>query len=243
MPASTLPVVAIQGGHNRLAGCLKRKTKLGAVCPLASDYIDELTDAELQQAMGKVDLEPYSLQLDQDGIGSCAAESSDESAMTMRIASGMPPVLFNPLFNYHTTSGGRDQGSMIEDNLAHIRDKGCCPESVWPRSKGFRATPPPEAYAAALNYRFLEFYDAANTRQLRSALACGFAIVFGANGHAVCGLKDLGDSPEIRNSWGPSWGRNGFGIWVPYNQIDFSYGAYIVRLVSPTGADAAPAIA
>ena len=91
--------------------------------------------------------------LDQNGHGSCGAEGLTQGCMlALAKATGKPPPLLNPLFMYHTTSGGRDQGSSLQANIAfalkdpdmHVCYAACyalgrigpaatipCPPSTW----------------------------------------------------------------------------------------------------------------
>ena len=100
--------------------------------------------------------------LDQDGVGSCAAEGlggADDLRRRMfhGAPSGQPQATApNPWFAYHTTSGGYDGGSSLEDNLAFYQRWGCARQAVWPRSKGWRAKPSEEAYADAAHYKLIE---------------------------------------------------------------------------------------
>ena len=147
----------------------------------------------------------------------------------MRDVEGLDPELFNPLFMYHTTSGGQDRGSTLADNLRFAREKGCCPEAVWPRAKGFRATPSEEAYAAAKNYRIDEFYEISNAVELGSALFQRFAVYAAYSGHAWLTVRQMNRQQiKWRNSWGTSWGDQGFGI-LNVSRVQFSYGIFAIR--------------
>lgn len=212
-------------------GCLPRGTRPGEICPLFSERLDVLTDEELREAAGKIDLRQFVSQvLDQDGVRSCATEATAGAAMICRAFGGEEFELLNPWFIYHTTSGGRDRGSNIDSNLAFAREKGIAPESVWPRSKGWRTRPSEEAYAAARKYRIEEFYDITSVREAMSANALGFPVVYGARGHAVVKLNLLPDGESIDlNSWGEKWEQDGFGVWAGYNGINWAYGAWAVR--------------
>lgn len=213
-------------------GCLPRRSKFGSVCPIFRERIDVLTDAEIKELTGKITLRHFCDVLDQDGGGSCASESSTEAEMVGRAYTGLPRVILNPWFVYNAVRYGRDGGSTIDDNLAFIREHGVAPESVWPRSKGWEATPSAEAKAAALDFRIEEFYDIETTRECVSALLLGHPVVYGADGHALCKIEHLNDREGLDcNSWGTSWGDGGFGVWVPYNRIGWGYGMFAVRTV------------
>jgi len=155
--------------------------------------------------------------------------------MLARSIAGQERVLLNPWYIYCVTSGGRDQGSSIDDNLAFVREHGIAPESLHPRSLGWRAKPSDEAVEAAKAFRIEEFYDVANVNEFVSALLYGYAgVVFGANGHSILGIQHMGTKPLIENSWGDDWEDGGFGYWSSYNAINWGYGAFVVRVAGMT---------
>lgn len=181
-------------------------------------------------------MRPYVNQiLDQNGVGSCATESTTQGEMIAREFGNQPFELLNPWFIYHHTSGGRDRGSNIDSNLVFARDKGIVPESVWPRSKGFRAKPTAAAYEAALKYRIEEFFDITSVEEVGTALLSGMAVVFGWSGHS-CIMTSLKSetTAEYANSWAPTWGDKGFGT-IRLASINWSYGAFAIRSVTDSG--------
>jgi len=237
-----LRVIEFFDGEPRLAGCLPRKTRPGQLCPLWSEHFDEMTDAELAEFVGKTSLRNHvKTVLDQDGYGSCATESSTQSVMVDRAVRGLPHVVLNAWFVYRVTSGGRDSGSSIDENLGFIRENGIAPENLHPRSLGPFAKPSHEAIQAALDYRIKEFWDVTTVRQMRTALAKGFGVVWGSNGHSVLKVADLGPEKGLDvNSWAPGWGDHGFGVWAPYSSINWAYGCWAIRVAAPSGAEPAP---
>ena len=161
---------------------------------------------------------------------SCATEAAAGAAMIVRATAGQSHVLLNPWSIYRVTSGGRDGGSNIDSNLAFARDTGILPEEYWPRSKGWRATPPSGWEQMAAKYRIAEFYDCANSAEIGTALLLGFPVVFGWSGHS-CVLTSL-LSPTVAaylNSWG-NWGDQGFGK-IKLNSINYGYGAWALRVM------------
>jgi len=163
--------------------------------------------------------------LDQNGNGSCATEAATGGQAFNEKKQGRSVKLYNPLFMYHTTSGGRDGGSNLGDNLVFLRDKGVCEESIWPRSKGFRARPSDEAYENALLHRLGEYFEISSTTGVGTALILDFVVIFGWQGHC-CYLIDLIDERTaiFVNSWG-KWGDNGCGT-IRLSAINFGYGCY-----------------
>jgi hypothetical protein len=165
--------------------------------------------------------------LDQDGAGSCATESTSQALMVRSDWKGQEFVLLNPWFMYHYTSGGVDRGSSIDENLEFARNQGVAPESVWPRSKGWRATPSAEATREARKYRIAEFLDVTSIDGVGTALLNQLPVVFGWSGHSCVLTRLLSPTTaEYANSWG-NWGDQGFGE-IRLSSINFRYGAFAV---------------
>jgi hypothetical protein len=219
--------------RGRATGCLPRVSRPGEWFPLYSERLDVLTDAEIEEIGPLVNNQQFVEEvLDQNGHGSCATESTGQDTMVIRAFSGQPFVLLSPLFIYNTTSHGRDAGSSIDENLRFVREKGIAPESLYPRSGGFRRKPSEEAIAEALKYRVEEFYDITTVRELLSSLALGYPVVYGARGHSVLKLQYLGNGRTLDvNSWGTNWKNGGFGEWASPSNVNWRYGAWAARTV------------
>ncbi len=228
------PLVVPPGSRT---GCLPRVTKFGEMCQGFAEAIKVVPRDKWPDLIGKVDLRPFvKVVLDQNGVGSCATESTTAGAMIIRSVAGQPHTLLNPLSIYRVTSGGRDQGSSIDTNLAFARDVGILPEEYWPRSKGWRATPPDGWKLVASRYRIKEIYDIRNEAEVGSALLKGFPVVFGWRGHS-CILTELLSTTvaEYLNSWG-NWGDGGFGK-IKLSSINYNYGAWALRVMEPFDGD------
>ena len=217
-------------------GCLPRASKPGQWCPMASEHIKLVPRNQWDELADQISTRPMvKTVLDQGNVGSCATESTTQGVMMGRAFAGLPHVLLNPWFIYHTTSHGRDQGSSIDENLAFVRDKGIAPMSIWPRSKGWEAEPSEEAKEAAKAFKIVEFFDVANIDEMVSCLLTGWPVVYGAKGHSVIKVQHLNDREGLDcNSWGEDWSDSGFGVWARYNQIDFGYGMFAVRTTTET---------
>lgn len=213
-------------------GCLPRSSRPGEVCPMANEHIEIIPRSEWAALAAQITLRPFvKTVLNQGNVGSCATEATAGAVMICEAFAGKPFTLLNPWFIYQQTSGGRDRGSAIDDNLAFARDKGIAPESVWPRSKGWRTKPSAEAFEAAKAHRILEFYDISSIDEMVSALLKGFPVVYGSNGHAVTKIAHLDENKGLDlNSWGTSYGDKGFGVWATYRAVNWNYGAFAVRV-------------
>jgi len=170
--------------------------------------------------------------LDQNGVGSCATESSAQAIHICRSLQGLEHVLLNPWSIYCFTSGGRDGGSNIDTNLDWLRKTGALPEDIWPRSKGWRTRPSDELLEKeASKYRIQEYFDCTTVDEVGTALIKGMPVVFGWSGHS-CVLTHLKSRThaDYANSWHKSWGNNGYGS-LRLSAINFGYGAFAVRTV------------
>ncbi len=217
--------------RNRKRG-VKRDTKVAigdrcdsitkVMAPVPEDLWEKLCKHDTH--LGKVDWCPWTL--DQDGVGSCAAESACwDLAGLMRNDGGHNIPLMNPYFGYQKTSGGRDNGSVIGHNVEDLRDRGMCPEEIRPRSRGWRAAPTAKELRIAKLFRLKTFYRVSSHAEFVSALLQGFNIHFGYTGHAIVAVLYLGGGKILyKNSWG-NWGDNGFGV-LTLDRIRYDYGAY-----------------
>lgn len=237
MSAADYRVPVIDSAHpdftypaGRMPGCLPRASGFGKLFARASEKIkvvprnnwDDYTGVSVRHFVKAI--------LDQGSVGSCATEATTQAVMIARAFAGLPHVELNPWFIYHHTSDGVDRGSSIDANLEFVLKYGIAPVDVWPRSKGWRETPSPEAYAAALEFRDIEVYDIASIDEMVSGLLLPCPIVWGANGHAVCKVEHLDPDKGLDvNSWGDSWGDGGFGVWASYRAVNWSYGSFAVR--------------
>jgi len=176
-----------------------------------------------------VDLERFVWTIfDQDNVGSCAAESLTQGLQLVREYNNQERVELNPWFMYHTTSGGVDRGSTLQDNLQFAMKVGVAPTIVWPRDEGWRKEPSEEAKQEAKKYRLTEFYEVENWEEFGSALLQGCPVYFGYDSHAVLATQLLSKTmAEFVNSWSADWGRNGFGV-INSDRILFGFGAYAI---------------
>lgn len=159
---------------------------------------------------------------------SCASESKDGGMQVCERYAGQKITRFNPWGTYHYVCGGGDNGSTLEDNISSAMSRGCFPEEVWPRSKGWRTTPTAAALEAAAEHKLLAVWKVNSWEEAGSALLYGFAVYYWYDSHAVLMTKLLSTSKfEYRNSWGTSWGDNGFGTM---DKSQIGQGFYAIRV-------------
>jgi C1A family cysteine protease len=156
-----------------------------------------------------------------------------------------------------------DSGAFIRDGIKTLNTDGVCMESDWPYIiPKFTKKPPDDLYQEALKNQVLQYLRLNNERLLllKSCLAEGYPFVFGftvfesfwgigkngiipipkeeerrIGGHAVMavGYNEANQHIIIRNSWGTSWGKKGYGF-MPYNYItdkDRADDFWTIRLV------------
>lgn len=202
--------------------------------PRAADRIEIIPTSEWGDLIDDdMDLRQFAdIVYSQGSVGSCASEAKDQATAITLHASGAPYVRFNPYGTYGRVNGGRDAGSSIMANLRFGQQYGCFPEAVWPRSKGWSATPTEEAYKAAAEYRIDEVFEVGSWTEFGSALLKGFVVVFGYSGHSIVAVKLLSTTRfAYLNSWGANWGDNGVGT-IANSSIYWPYGAYALRTTS-----------
>jgi len=225
---------------DKATGCLPRRSQYGklAACDKLEDRIEVIPRTKWRDYIRQgITLNGHVKDvLDQDAAGSCAAESATGGLMIVRAWQNQPHVLFNPWSAYWKTSGGRDNGSSIDDNLDYIREVGVLPMDVWPRSKGWRTKPPQDLLDnVAVKYRFDEFFDIGTIDEIGTALLKAMPVLCGSRGHAYY-LVELLDENTARwvNSWGSSWGDNGRST-VRLSSLNFGYGLFAPRTAVDAG--------
>jgi C1A family cysteine protease len=140
-----------------------------------------------------------------------------------------------------------DSGAYIRDGIKVVNQKGAPLESLWPYNiNRFATRPNTAAYTDAAKRKAGTYEKCANFTAVKNALARGFPVVIGFDvydsfynigsngimpypntsreqllgGHAVTlvGYNDNTNRFIARNSWGISWGNNGY-FYMPYQVI------------------------
>jgi hypothetical protein len=196
---------------------------------------------------------------DQDGVGQCASSSACTVLEAARAQAGLPYVRFSAGDLYARVNGGRDNGSMPEENLTELLERGALPVSaanpnVW---NGRRAATDAASVAARRPNRAAEAYLCDSFDSMASALQQGFLIQEaiwwhdgdkvdaegwlpargsgGRGGHALAGYgltqRAGAWGIQTRNSWGATFGVGGNCV-IPESRFSWEFGAvWAVRAV------------
>lgn len=215
---------------------------------------DLLTDAELKP--GGISKFAPAIK-DQNGVGAC---NPFATVTTMELAGRVAGMDYYPTLSpgdlYRRVSGGRDQGSILEDAIREalkgVASIKTMPAMEWRRNNA-------EADAERPMYAVQEWWNLPTVRHMMSAILRGFACNLGmmwggsdnidgdgwlpnsvrgrAGGHAICR-----DSVVVRNgkfgldgpnSWSERWGANGRMV-IPAERLqreENEFGWFAVRTV------------
>jgi hypothetical protein len=171
---------------------------------------------------------------DQDGRGQCASSSACTIVEACRAQAGLPYVYLSAGDLYSRVNGGRDDGSLLEDNMAELQQNGVCPVALVPYVWDGRTHSDSATATARKPNRVLEIYQCDSFDAIASALQQGFFIQEGlawfdnfdpdsdgwlpargrgnSGGHALAGYgltqRNGAWGIKTRNSWGASWGNS-----------------------------------
>ncbi len=146
-------------------------------------------------------------------------------------------------------------GVSIRSAIKTCVDIGVCTEALWPYSSVlWNIVPNRECYVDAVRHRPTEYYSILEASNIRIALAEGYGVIFGIvlyesfgdtdstgvvppnsgstlSGHSmlIVGYNDNINKYIVRNSWGSSWGNDGY-CFMDYDDIHTrGYNFWIIK--------------
>jgi C1A family cysteine protease/fibronectin type 3 domain-containing protein len=177
-----------------------------------------------------------------------------------------PSTLFSPSFIYNQINGGKDNGSVIENALALVVNKGAVSLEEMPYNpKDFLTMPTKLQLERATKFKAQSFLrvKATELNEIKNQISNGRPVITGIpvsegfynlkkdevyntprgtnfGGHAIVlvGYDDSLQAFKIQNSWGIGWGDKGFG-YIGYRFfMKNAYSGYVlVDIIDPKKTD------
>lgn len=222
------------GGEKRLFGCLPRVSATGSLKFAAPPTFDlyprnELASRSKDLIQSGSTLRDYATRAgiksyDQANTNYCHANSPALAIRLNRVVQGERDVVLSPGSIGGPVTGYRNEGAVIEDDLRQIVEFGAATIDFVPANQISKGGWKPGAVENAALHKVTHWWDLGNKDSqmfLRCAtlLLQGIPVCVGYNwwSHAVTLTALVEISPgkfgfEFRNSWGASYGEDGYGI-------------------------------
>ncbi len=202
---------------------------------------------------------------DQDGVGMCASAATVNAVEVARSIAGLPYVPLSAGDLYRRVAGGRDQGSLPEDNLLELLSNGIAPLTDCPYLEWRREMPS----ASRQKFRGVEAWLCPTAAHVFTAVQLGFPVLIGywhssndpvdadgwmtrpsgrRGGHAVLVVGTTSRSGEyggkIENTWGVQFGKSGYAV-LPESRVEEgcrAFQAWSLRAVVDEGGAMPPPV-
>ncbi len=184
----------------------------------------------------------------QGNVGACTAYSTVsvfEYLLSNKEQTRLSELYVYYMSRTYTDRTHIDEGVSIHDSIQSLMDYGVCPWELWDNTQSFDSEPSEEAKKTARDRVVTVAMNVEhNIEHFKSAISEGYPVIFGlklynsfANpprgfvtwpeegeqelgNHAMvmCGYSDEGKFFIVRNSWGTTYGDDGY-CYIPYSYI------------------------
>jgi len=257
----------------RKMGCIPPEPGFVSAIPVFGDTVEVLDRQTLEKiaksnvSIGRVRFDTSYI-INQGKYGSCNGCAGAMALTRARVRRGLKRVMLSGTDLYAQINGNRDNGSMLNDGMRSITERGVATLEKVPLTKIYRRHYDARgADRQAKKYKAHECYRCSTKGEVWTALALGYDVVFvvqvggrfstlnakgipgfnrGRGNHAVAGDGLLWVDGEIvadgYNSWGVRYGEKGRMLlpWRFFEQTIGIHSFYAIRSTTDDDEDVPP---